>query len=195
MSIKIYEAYRVPTSRLNEFIKFFSNRQIELKAIQIRRLMGAVKDEIVEAEIADSNVISRATNVDQLERYREAIRFNHVIGSAKEAAEKPYRSVIDAECGLHFHILGKYAYLRPYSSEWESGIEVPDWVDDYSYWNNTDQPENVSDDEWDERRETWSKTDKEPCYNYKSISLNKNDYSSMGILRRLAYRDNFIIDA
>lgn len=32
-------------------------------------------------------------------------------------------------------------------------------VEDYGYWNNTDEPENVTEEEWEERRKAWSSID------------------------------------
>lgn len=35
-------------------------------------------------------------------------------------------------------------------------IKEKSWFQDYSYWNNTDQPDEISDDEWESREKTWN---------------------------------------
>jgi hypothetical protein len=46
-----------------------------------------------------------------------------------------------------------YSEQREYTTAWESLSEVAE----YGYWNNTDPPENMSDEEWVARSQTWER--------------------------------------
>lgn len=42
-------------------------------------------------------------------------------------------------------------------SEYEEALEDVEGVEEYGYWNNTDRPEGVSEEEWDARRDAWGR--------------------------------------
>jgi len=65
------------------------------------------------------------------------------------------------ECGLNvwFHDDG-YVYIIPWgrssiSDSLSELIDQIDWIEEYGYWNNTDGPEQISEDEWDARSKKW----------------------------------------
>jgi len=45
-----------------------------------------------------------------------------------------------------------YAEVDPYSDE----LDKADWCQDFSYWDNCDAPDDVSESDWDERRQFWN---------------------------------------
>ena len=45
-----------------------------------------------------------------------------------------------------------YAEVDPYSEE----LDKADWCQDFSYWDNCDAPDDVSESDWDERRQFWN---------------------------------------
>lgn len=47
-------------------------------------------------------------------------------------------------------------YVFANKSEYYDAVLELDGIREFAYWNNTDQPDNVTDDEWDERRTLWN---------------------------------------
>lgn len=47
-------------------------------------------------------------------------------------------------------------YSENYGREYRAALEEGGIVTEYGYWNNTDQPEGVSDREWNQREKAWS---------------------------------------
>lgn len=45
-----------------------------------------------------------------------------------------------------------YAEVDPYSDE----LDKADWCQDFSFWDNCDSPDNVSEDDWNARRQFWN---------------------------------------
>jgi len=52
---------------------------------------------------------------------------------------------------------GNIGYVMGKEEYYTNLIEQLDYVSDYSYWNNTDKPDNISEKEWNERRKNWNK--------------------------------------
>ena len=53
---------------------------------------------------------------------------------------------------------GFNAYVIPYGERWIwDDFKLPKGVKDYSYWDNTDKPENVKQKDWEIRGKTWDK--------------------------------------
>lgn len=52
---------------------------------------------------------------------------------------------------------GNIGYVMGNEEYYTNLIEQLDYVSDYSYWNNTDKPDNLSETEWDKRRKNWNK--------------------------------------
>lgn len=53
---------------------------------------------------------------------------------------------------------GEYTYVIPFGSQdlIEAFLKL-DGVEDFSYWNNSDEPENISPEEWERRGEVWNR--------------------------------------
>ena len=45
-----------------------------------------------------------------------------------------------------------YAEVDPYSDE----LDKADWCQDFSFWDNCDSPDDVSEEEWETRRQFWN---------------------------------------
>lgn len=55
---------------------------------------------------------------------------------------------------IHFKVLDGYVYFVTGGDDAEL-VKLLE-LDEFSYWNNTDRPENLSEYEWDERRDIWN---------------------------------------
>lgn len=144
MSTKIYYAWRIPKDMLNEFIDYLRPQAYEYAEGIIRNLIGAVTPEGVEKQRKEHPY------------YKEdRLKLEHVLSLCKKASEDIRRHpVIDVDSGFNIWLFGTHFYVIPIGEFQE--YKVPDFAEDYSYWNNTDQPENISDEEWNSRSETWN---------------------------------------
>lgn len=150
MSTKIYQAWRFKEEHWAEFIDFVHENMMN-------RVCELVKEMMAKAELTEENYkeIKESKNPKRVEDW---LRLDKIEESLIEAAKDPRKSYWDIECGWNFWILDDYVYsmpIGPYSIV--EYIKVPDFAEDYRYFNNTDRPKNISEKEWDERREMWNK--------------------------------------
>jgi len=76
----------------------------------------------------------------------------------KEDAKSMERGFFGIEMGCQVFIHGRYAYIIPCGEDWLlKGFELPEFAEDFSYWNNSDRPDELSDREWNRRGRTWDK--------------------------------------
>jgi hypothetical protein len=147
MSTKIYYARKVPINRLNEFIDCIRPQVYDYAQKTIEKLIPQVTDE----HIKKAQEGCSWKKVD-------AIRLESSIDLLKGVAKLKERTPIDIEFGLNIWLLDDYAYIIPVGEMVRrTELTYPDFSVDYSYWNNTDQPDDITDKEWDERSEVWDK--------------------------------------
>ena len=62
------------------------------------------------------------------------------------------------DCSINFWLHGRYVYIIPYGENWvHEGFNLPENVEDYCYWNNTDEPEGMTWKQWQARGKNWNK--------------------------------------
>lgn len=160
MSTKIYEAYRVPISRLNEFIEFVDRAMFDRVIAHIRRAMGFIDCRGIDAEIKekypDADREKDPARYDRIHRY---MIWEKVMEAAMANSEKMDRDFdYDFNCSVNIWINGRYAYAIPYGERpILEKIRYPKWVEDYAYWNNTDHPEHLTRQQWLARGRMWEK--------------------------------------
>jgi hypothetical protein len=134
MSWKIYVAWRVPVERLNE-------------------ALDAIREEMTKHfyevwKMYADNLLEKNPDMNPLER---AYRVHKLFNTFTYDIHQPMA------CGAAIRLDGEgYAYFEPYGPfRIAEKMEVPDWFEDFCYWNNTDEPEDMDEDEWESRREKW----------------------------------------
>ena len=76
----------------------------------------------------------------------------------KKLSVSKYRNSICLDLSLNIWIHKKKAYVIPVGESFlYINFTIPQGVEDFSYWNNTDQPENFSQNQWDQRGKLWEK--------------------------------------
>jgi hypothetical protein len=75
----------------------------------------------------------------------------------KKSLAEEYPSLTDTDTHLVVfpHESGLYAMLYAGNRELEEGFNAVDGVVDFSYWNNSDTPEDIEQDQWDKRGKLW----------------------------------------
>lgn len=143
MSIKIYRAWRIPLARLTEATDILHNN---LSKNFYRKWAEALDRIYAEGhwreieppsdnEFADCGVAMERGMAEIWEKARD-VRELHV-------------------AGFWFLIDGELAYILPLGNFPLSPI--PDWFEEYGYWNNTDRPDALTQAEWDARGEVWDR--------------------------------------
>ena len=158
MSIKIYEAYRFPLARLNEFVTHSRAVMMEGFLKKVDELMPFVwkrEREDIKAEVAAWKHMQNAEQED-LERAWRLRAWWKLQEELAKAARSSQKSLYDVEAVWNFWIYGEMVYAIPYGL-FKNGAKKLGWVEDFSYWNSTDPPDDVSEDEFRARGEVWKK--------------------------------------
>lgn len=158
MSTKIYAAWRMPVSRLNEFLEKVGKQMLRRVGKATLGFMAAMKAEVVEKKTQEIIFQPRANDEKYVESIRKFARFQIVMDEAAKASMRLERHPFDFDCGFNVWLYKGRAYVIPWGEPWtRDKIRVPSWAEDYAYWNNTDRPNRVSQKAWDARGRTWSK--------------------------------------
>jgi hypothetical protein len=163
MSTKIWQAWRLPKTKLNEFLLMTRTATMEKFYGQLDDWMWCASKEEAKKrrEAAAEKVKAKNDGVlpswwyDDDETYLRE-RWRMVQERIKEASVSPKRMFHDADASLNIWIDGRYAYVIPYGevalhSPW------PDWLEDYHYQNQTDRPEEITARQWTARKRAWDR--------------------------------------
>ena len=135
MSIKVYQAWRVPVKHLNEV--FTAWRKELLSSVVVPGVLADVTP-------APGQLVSDALRD----------RWPTVIARRDSA----YRDLQDMTTVFAVWISGPYAVLRAIGNENIFENLQHEHAEDFSFWNNTDPPDDVSSHVWAHRRRFWNKT-------------------------------------
>lgn len=146
MSTKIYYAWRVPINKLNEVFDFVRPQIYKNGEDILRRLMRTVDEKFIHESKEKKN---------DNDFPESAIRFKAAVKLAKEVSKRSTRT-LGVDVGFVFNVWlnDTYAYLI-LIGEYKN-FTMPEWVEDYSYWDNVDEPEGLKEGEWEKRGEKWS---------------------------------------
>jgi hypothetical protein len=166
MSTRIHVAWRVRRDRLNDLIDILRKPVLHGFFKLVRGVMDAVKPEAIADEMAQCE---RVWSYNP-ERFKERKPHMELVArwhKAEELFRKPGSGgpILDVEAGINVWFHKGFAYVIPYGSthefmrraKWDPHKRLPAWVQDFSFWNNADPPEDVSPAEWAKRERTWNK--------------------------------------
>ena len=152
MSIKIYNAFRVKNTDLIKTIDWTHDT-----------LFGVAQDIIEkEGELITEKELEISPAFPE-EKRKLCIRYKRteiVLDKAKKDAisEHPL-STLDIDCGLNvWPGEDGFFYVIPICHRlFQDKLceRLPSWVEEFSYWDNTDQPEAIAHKEWEVRGKTW----------------------------------------
>lgn len=158
MSTKIYYAYRVPIDKLNEFFDLTRDLIFERAADTVRKLMETV-DQTKAQEKYDKYAEGWKQSGKPVPPYlMTGVRLGLVLDLCRERAKSPYREpLVDLDFGWNTWInKDGFAYLIPWGEMWmRAELKLPAWCEDYSYWDNTDPPEDIPYEEFKKRGKVW----------------------------------------
>lgn len=98
----------------------------------------------------------------------------------------------DYTCEVNFYTMnGKTLIVcRAEKDFYQEILEKMDDVSEYGYWNNTDKPDHISDDEWDIRRSEWVPT-LDHIFRYKFMVIDDRDLLDFCLLPQLKDLEQF----
>lgn len=145
MSTKIYNAWKVEINKLNEFIDFVRPQVLECARNIILDLMPKVSIEGIEKQREEHPYYHK----------EDELRLECVLDSCRYVSNQTTRFLaFDIDLILNIWLYKGDAYIIPVGEY--RYFNVPENTEEFRYWNNTDKPEELSDKEWDHRREIWS---------------------------------------
>ena len=151
MSTKIYEGYRFPVGRLVDFVDLVRAAGIRAAAAKFRVIIKLDPTEDALAPV-------RASFLPCAHPDERRVLFRRVLWWAGEASVGVQWDPCD--CDVSWNVWPSddgHCYAVPYGGAWHARWlrPLPAYVHDYRYWNNTDQPQNISRAEWEQRGRDW----------------------------------------
>lgn len=159
MSTKIYWAVKFKQNRLNEFIDLVKDlifkEEIKDWKTRFNRIPDSMVEEKIQLQKHDKIVKLSHSLRSKIARYciirddiNQMIKDSYINSSIKDDLK---------EVGLNIWLYKGNYYCIPFGhlSNIFHKMKLPDWVKEYSYWNNVDQPDNISDKAWRKRGEVW----------------------------------------
>jgi hypothetical protein len=151
MSTKIYQGYRFPKSRVNEFILLFNH----ICHRSVCRLLK--KYRISDKEIKDTREQIFGKNIEGSKRFsNDDICLVWQLVQWMRASKAGMNDPLNMDCSFNLWFDNKWAYMIPYVANGMNMEKLmPKWCEFYGYWDNTDPQEGVSDKEWQKRKTVW----------------------------------------
>jgi hypothetical protein len=155
MSTKIYTGFRFRSHDMFEIHGLIARWRDSLVTFHNDEM--AVLLASMCAETIDRNVTEAGRNAGKYP-YRDAhqeirTRQKEILGSGARDPEVDF----DFEVSILPHDGAVYGMIFSERSRWIDLWMEQEEVEDFSYWNNVDRPSDISEDEWKERSETWSR--------------------------------------
>jgi len=155
VSTKIYDAWRFPSPRLNDYLDWARSQVRTAIKERVEGLMEALKPEVIEGfgECPDH---FKGGGEAIWERHK---RMTYIMDCCREAAQTSHRDTLfDIEFGLNLWLHRGFFYVITIGEHWMAATlrDPPQhWVQEYHYQNQSDPPEDISPEDWDERRINW----------------------------------------
>ena len=149
MSTKMYEAYRIPRSKFDEFILTFNRlcfdavKEVVL-SYNVNRDVAKIRERLSLKDYSDDDVSLIWTLVQ-------------AISMSKQGLNDP----LNIDCSFNVWFQDRWAYIQPFVvNALDLKARYPKWKwferADYSYWDNSEEPDHVSKKEWAERAKVWN---------------------------------------
>lgn len=90
-------------------------------------------------------------------KQKKHARFDLLMEYSKEASKKIEKSTFCIDCGLNLWLYRNHFYLIPiyHSPSILKGFKAPEWLKDFSYWDNVDPPKGITWEQFNKRGKVW----------------------------------------
>lgn len=121
---------------------------------RVEGMMKALKPEVIEG-FGECPEHFKGDGEAIWERHK---RMDYIMKCCREAAQASHRDpIFDIEFGLNVWLHEGFFYVITIGEHWMAATlrEPPHWVEEYHYQNQTDRPEDIDPENWEERRVNW----------------------------------------
>ena len=159
MSTKIYYAYRMPVNVFTPvFLPAFRKHVIGTAANFVKMLMPNVTPSELKAVFKEKKEYDKKLTYKKFAEDENSFILRIIFQKMAEASKSRQRSLECIDCSLNIWIYDGRVYTILYGESWLwKKFKLPDGVEDYPYWNNTDEPDGVTRRQWTARGKTWDK--------------------------------------
>lgn len=159
MSTKIANGYRLPTEHLPQFVAAANTALHTMFVDLFRQLTATTADRLIR-EVSADQVATDGDQRDGTVRLKRLVE-KVVRAEAARGEASPMHDDRDVSCAYT-------AVFDPADRQWvylllypQHPAYQPVWddlahVEEFAYWNDVDQPDHVTDVEWQQRRDRWT---------------------------------------
>lgn len=157
MSVKIYEAYRFPLSKISEVTESIREHAIPKATKILSGLVDQLRVQIIEDKALSGDPVPE-DRVDSILTWMDAS--HRLKGLYAEQFSSYTRDWWDLSCHLNAWIHEDFVYAIPYADMqlrdfWDFLVDIPE-VEDFAYWDNADEPDDVPYEQFKDRGRVWS---------------------------------------
>ena len=153
MSTKIYSGCKINVSTLKEYQDFVYS----IKELIVPRVKEIVFSNAVDYSVEAIHKAGRGEDLDN-RKYQTFIDYGYE-GYRKAIKEDSSGWIKTHSAEVAVFMLEDKVLAMPFFGDpkLETLFKSHELVEEYGYWDNTDEPEDVTDEEWDQRCEDWNK--------------------------------------
>ncbi|NJO62543.1 MAG: hypothetical protein HC836_31245 [Richelia sp. RM2_1_2] len=156
MSVKLYNAWRMPTMSMSKFQHWLNQLRRDLQVIADR----AIRSEIVRRTVRNKDLKIAFPNNKQIQTAPSSLTSNWIefMGEYRTSREMKLRNpLVYVECEIIFHFKGNFIYFLALTdqSAYTDLISALPNIEEYGYWDNTDKPDAISARAWKQRQRIW----------------------------------------
>lgn len=195
MSTKIYEAYRIPASQFSEFLFFIYKETIDKFVSKAENLIGRIDKYSLEKMMQRYSVKEEAKQEANWPEHKRWLKWEFLRDAFREHAHTD-NYLFDVQSGWVFYPNGRYFYGWPWGDtklDEETVLKFED-AEDFSYWDDTDKPEEISTREWRRRGIKWDEIllhQRERKLTFYTIDFSKDAYqTAWSIEKSLGFWNN-----
>lgn len=167
MSIKLYNGYKLPNMSVLELKHFFDDFRVKLKIEAEEKFIKRLAKDY--CELLDLIYLGNVKEENYKAWFKECRLFHEdrsILGNLEELAIDNFGKILstrqrnpsyDFSCQVSIIPVHGYILCQIFedSNEFLKIWESMKGVEEFGYWDNTDRPNNVSDEAWDLRYQTW----------------------------------------
>jgi hypothetical protein len=167
MSIKLYNGYKLPNMSALELKNFFDDFRAKLKVEAEEKFIKRLAKDY--SELVDLIYLGNVKEENYKAWFKECRMFHEersMLGNLEELMIDKFGKILntrqrnpsyDFSCQVSIIPVQGYILCQVFedSNEFLKTWESMKGVEEFGYWDNTDHPNNVSDEAWDLRYQTW----------------------------------------
>ena len=157
MSVKLYDAWRMPTMPMSKFQKWLDELRSTYQPIADKKILIEIAHRAIR-KYDISCVFPNSIENNKPGNGYLTNSWSKVMTDYKKVKTTGSRDpAVDVECEIIFHFRGRYIYMVMFTEirEFKDHLESLPGIKEYGYWDNTDKPGYITQREWRRREKLW----------------------------------------